>query len=95
MEAIQRITQHIPHLVTKETNININKPITNEEIDKVVQEMPNGKSPGLDGFTVEFLKSFWEVVKHDIYNMAQDSIRLTSILKVLNSIMITLIPKEN
>jgi hypothetical protein len=28
MEAIQRITQHIPRLVTEEQNINLNKPIT-------------------------------------------------------------------
>jgi hypothetical protein len=36
-EAIQRITQHIPKLVTEEQNINLNKSITKEEIDQVVQ----------------------------------------------------------
>jgi hypothetical protein len=35
-EAIQRITQHIPSLVTEEQNVNLNKPITKEEIDQVV-----------------------------------------------------------
>jgi ATP phosphoribosyltransferase len=57
MEAIQRITRHIPRLVTEEQNINLNKPITKEEIDQVVQEMPNGKAPSPDGFTMEFFKS--------------------------------------
>jgi hypothetical protein len=57
-EAIQRITWHIPRLVTEEQNINLNKPITKEEIDKVVQEMPNGKAPGPDGFTVDFFKAY-------------------------------------
>jgi hypothetical protein len=35
-KSIQRITQHIPRLVTEEQNININKPIKKEEINKVV-----------------------------------------------------------
>jgi ATP phosphoribosyltransferase len=56
-KAIQRIIQHIPRLVTEEQNNNLNKPITEEEIAQVLQEMPNGKAPGPDGFTVEFFKS--------------------------------------
>jgi len=66
-----------------------------EEIDQVLPEMPNGKALGPDGFTVEFFKSCWEFVKHDIYRVVEDSRWSTSILKVLNATMITLIPKEN
>jgi hypothetical protein len=57
--------------------------------------MPNGKALGPYGFTVGFFKSCWEVVKHDIYGVVEDSRRLASILKELNSTMTTLIPKEN
>jgi hypothetical protein len=32
-EAIQRIIQHIPRLVTKEQNVFLNKPISMEEVD--------------------------------------------------------------
>jgi ATP phosphoribosyltransferase len=72
-EAIQRIIQHIPKLVTEDQNVSLSKPIAKEEIDQVVQEMPNGKAPGPDGFTVEFFKACWEVVKHDIYGVVEDS----------------------
>ena len=95
MEAIKRITKHIPRLVTEEQNNNLNKPIAKEENDQVIQEMPNGKAPGPDGFTVELFKACWEVVKHDVYRVGGDSRWLASILKVLNATMITLIPKEN
>jgi hypothetical protein len=61
----------------------------------VIQEMPNGKSPGPDGFKVEFFKSCWEVVKHGVYRVVEDSRQSASILKALNATMITLIPKEN
>jgi hypothetical protein len=94
-EAIQRITQYIPHLVTEEQNNNLNKPIAKEEIDQVIQEMPNGKAPGPDKFTVEFFKDCLEVVKQDVYRVVEDSRQSTSILKALNATMITLIPKEN
>ena len=57
--------------------------------------MPNGKAPGPDGFTVEFFKAYWKVVKHDVYRVLEDSRRSTSFIKVLNATMITLIPKEN
>ena len=56
--------------------------------------MHNEKALGPDGFTVEFFKA-WEVVKHDIYGVVEDSRRSTSILKDLNATMITLILKEN
>jgi hypothetical protein len=35
-EAIQRIIQHIPKLVTEDQNFSLSKPITKEEIDQVV-----------------------------------------------------------
>jgi hypothetical protein len=65
----------MPCLVTEEQNNNLNKPIAEEEIDQVLQEMPNGKVPGPDGFTVEFFKACWEIVKNDIYRLVEDSRR--------------------
>jgi hypothetical protein len=88
MEAIQIITQHNPRIFTEEQNINLNKPIAKEEIDQVVQEMPNGKAPGPNGFTVEFFKACWEVVKHDIYGVVEYSRCSASILKALNVTML-------
>jgi spermidine synthase len=85
--------QHIPRLVTEEQNKNLDKPIAKEEIDQVIRDMPNGKAPGPNGFTVEFFKSYWEVVKHDVYRVVEDSRWSNSILKALNATMITLISK--
>jgi hypothetical protein len=85
----------MPRLVIEEQNNNLKKPIFEEEIDQVIQEMPNGKAPGPDGFIVDFSKACWEIVKYDVYRVVEDSRRTTSILKALNATMITLIPKEN
>jgi hypothetical protein len=80
-EAIQRITQHIPRLVTKEQNIFMNKPIATEEVDQALQEMPSGKAPGLDGFTMVFFKACWEIIKHDIYKVVESLEGLSPSLK--------------
>jgi hypothetical protein len=54
---IESITQHIMKLVTYDKNVILFKPIAEEEIDQVIQEMLNGKAPGQDRFIVEIFKA--------------------------------------
>eukprot|EP00253_Pinus_taeda_P008493 PITA_08493 len=55
---MKRFTQYIPKLVTREDNFNLNRIVTEEEIEEAVKEMQNGKAPGPDGFNVDFLKAY-------------------------------------
>ena len=68
--------------------------ISLQEVEEAVKEMANGKAPGPDGFTVDFFKAYWDVVKEYIWKVVEDSRTSSSILKSLNSTFITLIPKE-
>ena len=44
---------NFPKLNQEETE-NLNRPITNTEIETVIRNLPANKSPGSDGFTAEF-----------------------------------------
>ena len=59
-----------------------------------MRDMPNGKVPGPDGFTIDFYKAYWEIIKKEVWEVVEDSRCSSSILKSLNSTFITLIPKE-
>ena len=45
------------------------RPFSSEEIDNIIKEMKSNTTPGPDGFSVEFFKSFWPQIKGDIKEM--------------------------
>jgi hypothetical protein len=45
-EAINKLTWHVPSIVTPEKNDALLWPITIEEVDQALQETPKGKAPG-------------------------------------------------
>ena len=47
--------QNLPRLNQEETE-NMNRPITSNEIETVIKNLPTNRSPGPDGFTGEFFK---------------------------------------
>ncbi len=68
--------------------------LTMEECTKPIKEMPNGKSPGTDGFAVDWYKYFWS----DISKVVLDSLHYAYIKGELSvdqrRRIITFIPKK-
>ena len=50
---------NLPTLNQEETE-NMNRPITSNEMETVIKNLPTNKSPGPDGFTGEFYQIFRE-----------------------------------
>ena len=52
---------NLPRLNQEEIE-NINRPITNNEIETAIKNLPTKRSPGPDGFTGELCQTFREVL---------------------------------
>jgi hypothetical protein len=72
---------------------NVEIPFSNEEIDNIIKHMPNDKAPGPDGFNGLFMKKFWNLMKHQFYNMCNKFYEGNLDLSSINTAYITLIPK--
>ena len=57
--------------------------------------MEKGKAPGLDGFTIDFFQSCWDLVKDELWEMVEESKRTKRVLKAFNATFLSLIPKEH
>jgi hypothetical protein len=93
-EAIAKITQHVPTLVSQEQNLALLRPISHEEVDQALQDTPKGKAPGPDGFTSDFFHNCWPMIRHEVWEILEDARASGQILKALNSTFLALIPKE-
>ena len=47
-------------------------PFSTEEIDAIILDLPNDKSPGPDGFNNLFFKKAWPIIKYDVYRLCND-----------------------
>lgn len=69
--------------------------ITEEEVRKVIFEMPCDKAPGPDGYTGFFFKHCWNVIKTDLIHVFHQLSQLRgSLFNLLNSANMVLIPKK-
>jgi hypothetical protein len=64
------------------------------EVFEVVQAMNGDKVPGLDGFSLAFIKACWVVLKEDIMVVFKEFHSTRSFDKSLNATFISLIPKK-
>ena len=60
-----KFLQHVPRKIFIEDNDFLCTAILKTEIYKAIRKMKNGKTPGLDGISVEFYKNFWHIVGDD------------------------------
>lgn len=72
----------------------IEKSFTEEEIHLAIVDMDGEKSPGPDSFTMNFLKSCWDVVKSDLMLVFNEFHERGNINMSMNSTFIALIPKK-
>ena len=85
----------ISHLAMEEDLYDLDRPFSTDEIDDIINKMPNEKSPGPDGFNGLFMKKCWHIIKHYFYKFINDFYNEAVSLAPVNTAYITLIPKND
>ena len=71
----------------------MNRPITSNEIETVIKNLPTNKSPGPDDFTAEFYQTFREVLTPIFLKVFQKIAEGQTLPNSSYEATITLIPK--
>jgi hypothetical protein len=71
------------------------EPLSHEEIDNIILELPLDKPPSPDGFNNLFLKKAWPTIKEDFYRLCFEFFHHQADLKSINHSFITIVPKKD
>lgn len=81
--------------LNKEDTDKLEKEISIEEINKAVLAMKHNKSPGIDGYPIEFFKFFWKDLGPWIHRFVNETFKNNKLSTTMNRGVITCLPKPN
>lgn len=81
--------------LSEEDKLTLEKDLSISEIEIALKQMKNDKSPGIDGLSVEFYKTFWQEIKHLLFDAYLDCINNNQLSPTMKTGLITLLPKPN
>eukprot|EP00253_Pinus_taeda_P012292 PITA_12292 len=92
---IIEVASHFPRFVNEEDSEELMNPVTMEELESTLKWFKKDKSPGPDGWTIEFYLDFFEQIGQDLLSVIEECRISGSLYHAINSTFIALIPKTD
>ena len=80
-------------ILTKEESSDLEREVTEEELDVAIRHTGDDKAPGPDGINNGVLKTLWKWIRKDCFKFMEDFLEKGIIPKGTSSSFITLVPK--
>jgi hypothetical protein len=92
---IIKVALYLPSFVNEQGNQDLFVEVTEDELKETLQSFQKDKSPGPDGWTIEFFRGFYDLIGIDLLKVIEESRTNGRIHGPFNSTFIALIPKVN
>ena len=93
-ESVQeKLLGNVDHTLTDQEKCMLDAELSEKELQQAVYDLKDEKSPGIDGFTAEFKKKFWSLIK-DRYTAFINGANQTSFSAFKNTSVTALLYKE-
>eukprot|EP00253_Pinus_taeda_P029489 PITA_29489 len=70
---IINIARHFPRFVEEDDAEELNAPVTSGELEGILKWFKKDKSPGPDGWTIEFYLAFYDILGQDLLKVVEES----------------------
>ena len=91
---LERLKKHIV-TIDEDLGQTCDSRLTREEIKTALLSMKKGKSPGIDGLSVEFYIHFWDIIQEPLYCMYCECVGRGEMFITMKQGVISLIPKPD
>lgn len=95
MAEIIQLAHLFPRFVEEEDNASLLEEVSLEQLKEVLHSFQHDKSPGPNGWTIEFYLGFIDLIGNDLLGVVEESRRIGVIHAPINTSFIALIPKVN
>eukprot|EP01018_Ginkgo_biloba_P034237 Gb_24170 [translate_table: standard] len=92
---VLKLTSFFPSFVSEEDNRRMMEEFSKDELKEVLDSFQKDKSPGPDGWPVEFFLGFLEVIEKELLRVIEESRVSGKMLAAFNSTFIAPIPKSD
>lgn len=69
--------------------------VIDQEVKYALKGISDNIAPGIDDFGAKFFKATWNIINKDVLNSIREFFEKDTMLKVIDSTIVTLIPKTN